>query len=150
MKNVLFAFAIPIAVLSGCKQQEHFVQQNMLYFDFEMDRAACETKAIQEIGSSHKRSAELAVHSFKISYGRKDANASARARNYEACMLSKGYRRVQLSKCRDNKIAKQFGVGPLSVNRRVTLSSNSCTAEDKKGRVIFSNYHKRFDGLSQR
>jgi hypothetical protein len=146
MKNVLFAFAIPIAVLSGCKQQEHFVQQDMLYLDFEMDRAACETKAIQEIDSSHKRSAELAIHSFKISYGRKDANASARERNYEACMLSKGYRRIQFPKCPDSRTAKRYGVGPLSVNRRVTLSSNSCTTEDKKGRVIFSNYHKRFEG----
>lgn len=139
MKNVILAFVIPVAALSSCKHQEHFVQQNMLYYDFELDRAACEAKAIQEIDSSHKRSAELALHSFKVSYGRKDANASVRVRNYEACMLSKGYQRVQLSKCRDKKAAQQFGVGPLSVNRRVTLNSHSCATEDKKGRVVFSN-----------
>lgn len=141
MKNLVFAFAIPLAALTGCKQQEHFVQQNMLYYDFEVDRAACETKAIQEIDASHQRSAEIALSAFKIAYGRKDANDSARTRNYEACMLSKGYRRVQFSRCTDSEAAQRDGVGPLSVNRRVTLDPTSCVVSDKKGRVFFS--HRR-------
>lgn len=139
MKKLLFAFAIPTACLLGCKPQEHFVQQDMLYFDFEMDRAECETKSIQDVESSHKRSAELAISAFKISYGRKDAHSSARVRNYEACMLSKGYRRVQLSRCRDGEAAQRTGVGPLNVSRRVSLTPSSCVVEDKKGRVVFSD-----------
>ncbi|NQY60068.1 hypothetical protein [Cognatishimia sp.] len=139
MKRILFAFALPIAALPGCRSQEHFVQQNMLYYDFEVDRAACETKAIQEIESSHQRSAEIALSAFKIAYGRKDAHASARTRNYEACMLSKGYRRVELKRCTNSKAAQRDGVGPLSVNRRVTLDSNSCAVSDNKGRVFFSH-----------
>lgn len=136
-KTILKTLVLPTLLLTGCDRQEIFVKRDMLYLDFEMDRAECETTAIQDIDSTHTRSAELSVSTFKIAFGRKDGNAAARVRNYEACMLSKGYRRVEMPKCSDRRAARLHGVGPLSVNDRVELGTRSCVSNDRRGRVVF-------------
>lgn len=124
-------------ILSGCVAQETFVKSNMRYTDFEVDRASCETAATQQVGSNRSPGAELAVALLTGVYQTQDANAEARLRNYEACMLSKGYQRVSLPTCSSAQDARTNGVGPLTAQRRVELTKDSCISRDQSGRIIF-------------
>lgn len=130
---VLFA----AIALSGCVAQETFVKKSMRYSDFEQDRASCETKASQEIATNRSPGAELAVALLTGVYQTQDANADARKRNYEACMLKKGYQRIELPACSNMQDAKDNGVGPLNAQGRVEISANSCISNDASGRIIF-------------
>lgn len=137
MKTTSAAVLTIAVILSGCVAQETFVKQNMRYSDFEKDRAACETKASQEIAVNRSPGAELAVALLTGVYQTQDANAEARKNNYEACMLNKGYQRVELPACTNMADAKQYGVGPLNAQSKVEIKSNSCISNDQAGRIIF-------------
>ena len=134
--SVLLAITANL-IVSGCVTQETFVKKNMRYSDFERDRAACETKAAQEIAVNRSPGAEIAVALITGVYQVHDANAPARIRNYEACMMSKGYQRVSLKPCAKTDEAREKGIGPLRANQRVDVTSQTCWAGDKKGRMIF-------------
>ncbi|MCK0172527.1 hypothetical protein MWU53_15810 [Aliiroseovarius sp. S1123] len=123
--------------LTGCVAQETFVKNKMRYSDYELDRAQCETKSSQEIAVNRSPGAEIAVALLTGAYSVQDANATARMRNYEACMISKGYQRVELPPCKNANEARVNGVGPLNASNRVTISSNSCATNDNAGRIIF-------------
>jgi hypothetical protein len=123
--------------VTGCVAQETFVKNNMRYSDFEKDRAACETQASQQVGINRSPGAEIAVALLTGVYQVQDANADARIRNYEACMLGMGYQRVQLPACSKTQEAQKNGVGPLSADRRVEISQSSCYVSDQAGRIIF-------------
>lgn len=135
-KSCVLVLSATIAV-SGCVAQETFVKNNMRYSDFEQDRAACETKATQEVTTNRSPGAEIAVAILTGVYQTQDANAEARSRNYEACMLKKGYQRVKLPACSSAQDAQKNGVGPLNAQNRVEVSSTSCVARDQFGRIIF-------------
>jgi hypothetical protein len=122
---------------AGCVAQETFVKSNMRYSDFEKDRAACETRATQEVGVNRSPGAELAVALLTGVYQTQDANAEARKRNYEACMLNKGYQRVSLPGCTNVQEAVRNGVGPLNAQSRVEISQSTCVASDPSGRIVF-------------
>ena len=126
-------------VLSGCVAQEAFVKQNMRYVDYERDRAYCETKATQEVPVNRSPGAEIAVALLTGVYAAQDANAATRVRNFEACMISKGYQRVQLPPCSDFQEARANGVGPLRATDRVEIGSQTCVVGDNVGRIIFYN-----------
>lgn len=123
--------------LSGCVAQEHFVKNNISYTQYEKDRASCETNAAQEVAVNRSPGAEVVVALLTGYYNEQDANAPARQRNYEACMISKGYQRVEFQPCKDLKDARENGVGPLTASERIQISANSCIANDTKGRVVF-------------
>jgi len=123
--------------LSGCVAQETFVKNNMRYSDFEKDRASCETKASQEISVNRSPGAELAVALLTGVYQTQDANAEARKRNYEACMLTKGYQRIELPLCSDAQDARENGIGPLNAQSRIEFTKTSCAINDQSGRIIF-------------
>ena len=126
-------------ILSGCVAQETFVKNNMRYSDFEVDRASCETKASQDVAVNRSPGAEIAVALLTGVYQTQDANAAARIRNYEACMLGKGYQRVQLPGCTNVEAARKNSVGPLNAQSRVEINQNSCVISDQSGRILFSN-----------
>lgn len=137
-KTIISLLSASVA-LAGCVAQETFVKNNMRYSDFEVDRAACETKASQEVAVNRSPGAELAVALLTGVYQTQDANAVPRQRNYEACMLSKGYQRIELPPCPNVQKAKENGVGPLNAQNRVEISQGSCVTSDQSGRIIFSN-----------
>lgn len=124
-------------ILSSCVAQETFVKQNMRYSEFEMDRAACETRASQEVEANRSPGAEVVVALMTGVYQTHDANAAARQRNYEACMISKGYQRTKLPACKNLQDARENGVGPLNARNRVEISSSSCVVNDSSGRLVF-------------
>ena len=126
-------------ILSGCVAQETFVKNNMRYSDFEVDRASCETKASQDVAVNRSPGAELAVALLTGVYQTQDANAPARIRNYEACMLGKGYQRIQFPGCTNPEQARKNSVGPLNAQSRVEINQNSCVISDPSGRILFSN-----------
>ncbi|MCF3594433.1 hypothetical protein LZG00_10510 [Rhodobacteraceae bacterium LMO-12] len=128
---------ISALALSACVNQETFVKQNMRYTDFERDRAACETNAAQQVPVNRSPGAEIAVALITGIYQVNDANAPARIRNYESCMISKGYQRMELPPCKDMTDARANGVGPLTHNRRVQLTPKSCATNDTSGRIVF-------------
>jgi hypothetical protein len=123
--------------ISGCVAQETFVKSNMRYSDFELDRAACETRATQEVSVNRSPGAEVAVALLTGVYQTQDANAAARIRNYEACMIKKGYQRVKLPACSNIQDAQTNGIGPLSAQNRVEFSQSTCVTNDQSGRIIF-------------
>lgn len=137
MKKTLIFAAMANIALAGCVTQETFVKNKMLYSDFERDRAACETKASQEVAVNRSPGAELAVALFTGVYQVNDANAAARQRNYESCMLNKGYTRVALPPCAKINEARENGIGPLNANEQVVVTPKSCAATDTQGRLIF-------------
>jgi len=137
LRNTSIAVLTTAIVLSGCVAQEAFVKQNMRYSDFEKDRAACETKASQEVAVNRSPGAEIAVALLTGVYETQDANAEARKRNYEACMMDKGYQRRELPACSNAAEAKKNGVGPLNAQSRVEIAANTCVSADQSGRIIF-------------
>lgn len=139
MKPLILLSAISGLVLSGCVAQETFVKQNMRYSDFERDRAACETRATQEVPVNRSPGGEIVVALITGVYAEQDANAATRIRNYEACMMSKGYQRVELPPCTDMQEAREQGVGPLRATERVEISGETCVVGDMSGRIIFHN-----------
>lgn len=144
MRRTSITIVAVATLLSGCVAQETFVKQSMRYSDFEKDRAACETKASQEIAVNRSPGAEIAVALLTGYYQTQDANAQARHRNYEACMMGKGYQRRELPACSNITDARKNGVGPLNAQNRVEISANSCVTSDQAGRIIF---HK--NGVAQ-
>jgi hypothetical protein len=136
-RNLTF-FAVAV-VLSGCVSQETFVKNNMKYSDFEKDRASCETQASQQVGVNRSPGAELAVALLTGVYQVQDANAAARVRNYEACMMNKGYQRIALPACTKVQEAQKNGVGPLTAQSRVKITQSSCFVSDQAGRIVFHN-----------
>lgn len=137
MKSLASICSVAILGLSGCVAQETFVQNNMVYSDFEKDRAECETQATQAVPVNRSPGAEIAVALLTGVYSVNDANAPARIRNYEACMMSRGYQRVQLQYCTNAQEAQQNGVGPLRGSERVVISSETCIVNDRLGRQVF-------------
>jgi hypothetical protein len=137
-KQSLTFFAVAI-IVSGCVSQETFVKNNMKYTDFEKDRASCETQASQQVEVNRSPGAELAVALFTGVYQVQDANAAARVRNYEACMMSRGYQRVALPACTKVQEAQRNGVGPLTAQNRVKITESSCFVSDQAGRIVFHN-----------
>lgn len=109
----------------------------MRYSDFERDRAFCETNATQEIPVNRSPGAEIVVALLTGVYAVNDANAPARIRNYESCMISKGYQRIELPPCKNMSEARSNGVGPLTSTKRVVISPQSCVVNDTSGRVVF-------------
>jgi hypothetical protein len=109
----------------------------MQYADFERDRAACETKATQEIPVNRSPGAEVVVAVLTGVYETQDANAVPRQRNYEACMINLGYDRVELPACTNMTEARRDGVGPLNAQSQVSIASNTCVTSDQYGRIIF-------------
>ncbi len=128
------------ALICGCVPQETFVKNNMRYSDFEVDRASCETAATQQISTNRSPGAEIAVALLTGVYQTQDANAAARKNNYEACMIKKGYQRIELPPCSNIQEAKKNGIGPLKAQSRVEISENSCVTSDNAGRIVF---HKK-------
>ncbi|RYG90060.1 hypothetical protein EU803_00475 [Loktanella sp. IMCC34160] len=139
MKRTILAAGSAMILLSGCVAQEAFVKQNMRYADYERDRAYCETKATQEVPVNRSPGAEIAVALLTGVYAAQDANAATRVRNFEACMISKGYQRVQLQPCSDMQEARANGVGPLRATERVVIGNQTCVVGDNVGRIIFHN-----------
>lgn len=137
MKNSSLMVLCAGLVLAGCVKQETFVKQNMRYSDFELDRSSCETKATQEVETNRSPGAEIVTALFTGYYAVQDANAPARERNYEACMLAKGYQRIELPPCKDMNDARDNGTGPLNARERVQITSESCATADQSGRIIF-------------
>lgn len=137
MKSPIALAVVAGLTLSGCVAQERFVKNNMRYSDFERDRAQCETKATQEIAVNRSPGAEVAVALLTGVYQVHDANAGARIRNYESCMMQKGYQRVSLQPCSKTKEARENGIGPLRANERVPINSQTCWVGDNLGRTIF-------------
>lgn len=137
MQSKLFASISAGLLLAGCANQEAFVTQNMRYVDYERDRAFCETKATQEIPVNRSPGAEVVVALLTGVYAVNDANAPARIRNYESCMLSKGYQRVELPVCSNINEARKNGVGPLNATERVQINGRTCVVGDNYGRVVF-------------
>jgi hypothetical protein len=135
-KTSLLVLCAGLAI-SGCVSQETFVKSNMRYSEFEVDRASCETTATQQVSANRSPGAELAVALLTGVYQTQDANAEARARNYEACMIKKGYQRVSLPACTNYQDAQNNGIGPLNAQNRVEISTASCIANDQSGRIIF-------------
>ncbi len=135
-KNSLFVLCAGLAI-SGCVSQETFVKSNMRYSEFEVDRASCETAAAQQVAANRSPGAEIVVALLTGVYQTQDANAAARVRNYEACMIKKGYQRVSLPGCTDYQDAQKNGIGPLRAESRVEISTASCVANDQSGRMIF-------------
>lgn len=127
-------------LLSGCVSQEAFVKSDMRYSEFEVDRANCETKATQEVSTNRSPGAELAVALLTGVYQTQDANAVARKNNYEACMIKKGYQRIELPACPNIQEAQKNGIGPLRAQSRIEISANSCVTSDTAGRIVF---HKK-------
>ena len=123
--------------VAGCVPQETFVKNNMRYSDFEKDRAMCETTASQQVTVNRSPGAEVAVALLTGVYQAQDANASARQRNYEACMLNKGYQRIELPACKDMQAARKDGIGPLMGHSKVEITQTSCASSDASGRIIF-------------
>lgn len=138
LRNTL-AVVIAASLLTGCVAQETFVKNNMRYSDFEMDRAACQTKASQDVAVNRSPGAEIAVVLLTGVYQTQDANAAARTQNYEACMLSKGYQRIELPPCPNMEQARRNGIGPLNAQNRIEFNQTSCAVSDQSGRIIFSN-----------
>ncbi|MBP0483626.1 hypothetical protein [Sagittula salina] len=134
----LVAVALTIGAVSGCVNQETFVKNNIRYSEYELDRAECETKAAQDVAVNRSPGAEIAVAILTGVYQTQDANADARRRNYEACMIKKGYQRVELPMCPNAQKAKANGVGPLNAHEKISVGQGSCVASDSSGRVIFS------------
>ncbi len=137
MKKTCVTIVAIAVLLSGCVAQETFVKQSMRYSDFEKDRATCETKASQEVAVNRSPGAEIAVALITGYYQTQDANADARHRNYEACMLNKGYQRRELPACSNMTEARKNGVGPLNAQNRVEFAANSCVTTDQAGRLVF-------------
>ncbi|WP_421702395.1 hypothetical protein [Aliiroseovarius sp.] len=137
MKTKLVISACAGIALTGCVAQETFVKNNMRYSDFEQDRAACETKAAQEVEVNRSPGAEIVVAVLTGYYEAQDANADARKRNYEACMISKGYQRIELPPCKNATEARDNGIGPLTATKRVVIGPGSCATNDQAGRIIF-------------
>ena len=137
MKKTIISFAMASIALTGCVAQETFVKKSMKYSDFERDRAECETKASQEVAVNRSPGAELAVALLTGVYQTQDANAPARIRNFESCMLDKGYQRVELPSCTNAAEARENGIGPLKASQEVEITSNSCAVLDGRGRIIF-------------
>lgn len=138
MKKRVLALIFAVSAVAGCMNQEAFVKKDLRYSDYELDRAACETQATQEIPVNRSPGAEIAVALLTGVYQTQDANADARKRNYEACMLNKGYQRVEFPTCPNAKKAKENGVGPLNASARISIEPGSCVARDSSGRLIFS------------
>ena len=137
-----FSVSIPLCsvlLLTACVNQETFVKQNIRYKDFELDRAACQTQATREIAVNRSPGAELAVALLTGVYSVQDANAEARLRNYEACMIKKGYQRIELPMCKDAKAARAEGASPLNAQKRIIIDGQSCFTTDTAGRQIFHN-----------
>lgn len=139
MKFTLPLLSIGALILSGCVAQEQFIKNNISYSMFERDRATCETKATQEIPVNRSVGGEVVVALFTGVYAAQDANAPARLKNYESCMISNGYQRIEFPACKDMNSARKNGVGPLSANKLISVAPGSCVTNDTKGRVIFHN-----------
>ena len=137
MKNKCFVILSACIAFSGCVAQETFVKNNMKYSDFEVDRAACETAATQQISTNRSPGAEVVVALLTGVYQTQDANAGARKNNYEACMIKKGYQRIELPACPKIQEAQKNGVGPLRAQSRVEITQNSCVTNDTAGRIVF-------------
>jgi len=137
MRTVVTLSAFTV-LLAGCVSQEAFVKNNITYSKYEQDVAYCQTKSTQEVAVNRSPGAELAVALLTGSYAVQDANASARAANYNSCMISKGYQRVELPACTNAKTAKDTGVGPLTASQKINVGANSCYTLDAKGRMIFA------------
>ena len=125
-------------VVAGCVNQETFVKNNITYSKYEQDVAYCQTKSTQEVAVNRSPGAELAVALFTGSYVVQDANATARVANFNSCMISKGYQRVELPPCKDPNKAKKTGAGPLTATQKINVGSGSCYATDAQARIIFA------------
>lgn len=125
-------------LLSGCINHEMFVKNEIPYSKYEQDIAYCKTKSTQEVAVNRSPGAEVAVAIFTGAYVVQDANADARDANYNSCMISKGYQRVELPLCKNASEAKKIGAGPLTASRKIDVGSGSCYAADAQGRIIFA------------
>tara|TARA_R110002049_G_C9132760_1_gene559128 strand:- start:706 stop:1125 length:420 start_codon:yes stop_codon:yes gene_type:complete len=137
MRKILLV-SVCSAVLAGCVNQETFVKNNITYSKYEQDVAHCKTKATQEVAVNRSQGAEVAIAIFTGVYSVQDANSDARVANYNSCMISKGYQRVELPACKNNNEAKKTGVGPLTASRKIDVGTGSCYATDTQGRLIFA------------
>ena len=137
MKKAITLCAVANIALAGCVAQETFGKNRMTYSDFERDRATCETKASQEVAVNRSPGAELAVALLTGVYQTQDANAATRLRNFESCMIKKGYTRVEMPACKSPSEARKNGVGPLNSHEEIEISSESCASHDSRGRIIF-------------
>jgi len=124
--------------LVGCVNQETFVKNNITYSMYEQDVAQCQTTSTQEVPVNRSPGAEIAIAVLTGAYAVQDANAQARTSNYNACMISKGYQRVELPACTNGTEAKKTGAGPLTASRKIDVGQGSCYATDTKGRLIFA------------
>lgn len=134
-------FALPLFALGvvGCVNQETFVKNNITYSKYEQDVAYCQTKSTQEVAVNRSPGAELAVALLTGAYAVQDANATARTANYNSCMISKGYQRVELQQCKDLSKAKKTGAGPLTATQEINIGADSCYVTDAQARIIFAN-----------
>ena len=125
--------------LTGCvtATEEEFVKNGMRYSDYELDNASCETRSTQEVGTNRSQGTEIAIAILTGRSSVQDANAETRQRNYEACMIQKGYQRVALPICSNTQAAVNNGIGPLRGTQTVQINSQSCVANDQSGRVVF-------------
>ena len=137
MKKSVMLSAL-VAALTGCVSQEAFVKNGITYSKYEQDDAICQTKSTQEVAVNRSPGAEVAVALFTGVYAVQDANAVARASNYNSCMISKGYQRIELPLCTNAKTAKETGVGPLTATKKIEVAANSCYALDTRGRMVFA------------
>jgi len=137
MKRIVLV-SICSVFLAGCVNQEAFIKNNITYSKYEQDVAHCKTKSTQDVPVNRSPGAELAIAIFTGVYAVQDANAEARTANYNSCMISKGYQRVELPACKNSSEAKKTGVGPLTASRKIDVGQGSCYAADTQGRLIFA------------
>lgn len=136
--NKYLGLSVSLVLLAGCVNQETFVKNNITYSKYEQDVAFCKTKSTKEVAVNRSPGAELVVALLTGAYAVQDANAEARAANYNACMISKGYQRVELPMCGNTTEAKKVGTGPLTASRKIEVGSGSCYTTDAQGRIIFA------------
>mgnify|MGYP000011705243 CR=1 FL=1 len=137
MKKIVLV-SLCSAVLAGCVNQETFVKNNTTYSKYEQDVAHCKTKSTQEVAVNRSPGAEVAIAIFTGVYAVQDANGEARVANYNSCMISRGYQRIELPPCKNSIQARKTGVGPLTASRKIDVGQGSCYATDKQGRLIFA------------
>jgi len=137
VKKIILVAGFAVS-LAGCVNQETFLKNNITYSMFERDVAECQTSSTQEVPVNRSPGAEVAIAIFTGVYSVQDANAQARVSNYNSCMISKGYQRVDLPTCKNKSEAKQLGAGPLTASRKIEVGAGSCYAVDTKGRLIFA------------
>ena len=135
----LYIVPLCAVALAGCVNQEKFVKNNITYSKYEQDVGHCQTVSTQEVPVNRSPGAEIAVALMTGSYAVQDANASARLANFNSCMISKGYQRVELPQCKDLKKARESGAGPLTASQKIKIGAGSCYATDSKARVIFAS-----------